>query len=580
MPPPDLRHVVIVAFPGCSRSTPSDRSRCSRPPRGWPTAPGVRGRLPRHAGIGGRRTGAQRERAGGRHRCRSTDLAADDRSTRCVLPGGDGVHAGPPRRRTDRLGARHGPLVPPPGHRVHRHVPRRRGRPARRPHRHHPLGTGARGWPHEFPALTVDPDPIYVHDGRVWTSAGVTAGIDLSLAMVRGRPRHRGRPDRGPLAGDVPPPARWPDPVRRAGVGAAGRTVHRARRAGVGRSGPRRRPSAAGAGRRGGHERAPLQPRVHRRGRRDHPAATSSVCASRPPAATWRPPTTRSTSSPPAAASARPRPCAARSSAASASPPTRTAGASAPSPEPHSILTVLTHPERTHHAGRHPPLPPVHRARRHRPVRGAAAHPVHRRHVHRPRARRGPQRERASSASPSTARSRTSPTPTSSCSPAASAPGRCSTTSGSSTGCAPRTRPRRSPRRCAPVRSCSAPPACSTASPPPPTGRATPNCEATGATPVGRPRGRAPRPAHHHRRRREQRHRHGAAPDRDPGRHDRRQGRAADDRVRPAAPVRQRQRGQGERRRRCRRRGRPVIDTPNSASDAGGLAVTQNLSSA
>jgi len=36
----------------------------------------------------------------------------------------------------------------------------------------------------EFPALTVDPDPIYVHDGHVWTSAGVTAGIDLALAMV------------------------------------------------------------------------------------------------------------------------------------------------------------------------------------------------------------------------------------------------------------------------------------------------------------------------------------------------------------------------------------------------------------
>ena len=37
----------------------------------------------------------------------------------------------------------------------------------------------------EFPGLTVDPDPIYVHDGRVWTSAGVTAGIDLALAMVQ-----------------------------------------------------------------------------------------------------------------------------------------------------------------------------------------------------------------------------------------------------------------------------------------------------------------------------------------------------------------------------------------------------------
>jgi transcriptional regulator GlxA family with amidase domain len=34
------------------------------------------------------------------------------------------------------------------------------------------------------PAVQVDPDPIYVRDGRLWTSAGVTAGIDLALAMV------------------------------------------------------------------------------------------------------------------------------------------------------------------------------------------------------------------------------------------------------------------------------------------------------------------------------------------------------------------------------------------------------------
>ncbi|MGF6774038.1 transcriptional regulator GlxA family with amidase domain [Paraburkholderia sp. GAS199] len=36
----------------------------------------------------------------------------------------------------------------------------------------------------EFPEVHVQPDPIWVQDGRVWTSAGVTAGIDLALAMV------------------------------------------------------------------------------------------------------------------------------------------------------------------------------------------------------------------------------------------------------------------------------------------------------------------------------------------------------------------------------------------------------------
>lgn len=34
------------------------------------------------------------------------------------------------------------------------------------------------------PELDVDIDPIYVRDGDVWTSAGVTAGIDLALAVV------------------------------------------------------------------------------------------------------------------------------------------------------------------------------------------------------------------------------------------------------------------------------------------------------------------------------------------------------------------------------------------------------------
>jgi transcriptional regulator GlxA family with amidase domain len=32
--------------------------------------------------------------------------------------------------------------------------------------------------------IAVDPDPVFVNDGDVWTSAGVTAGIDLSLALV------------------------------------------------------------------------------------------------------------------------------------------------------------------------------------------------------------------------------------------------------------------------------------------------------------------------------------------------------------------------------------------------------------
>lgn len=35
-----------------------------------------------------------------------------------------------------------------------------------------------------FPSLTVEPDAIHVRDGRLRTAAGVTAGLDLSLALV------------------------------------------------------------------------------------------------------------------------------------------------------------------------------------------------------------------------------------------------------------------------------------------------------------------------------------------------------------------------------------------------------------
>src|SRR3954447_472769 len=62
--------------------------------------------------------------------------------------------------------------------------------------------------------VTVDPDAIYVHDGNVWTSAGVTAGIDLTLALVAddhgpGRRHHR------KATGRLPAALRRPSPVLR-----------------------------------------------------------------------------------------------------------------------------------------------------------------------------------------------------------------------------------------------------------------------------------------------------------------------------------------------------------------------------
>lgn len=37
----------------------------------------------------------------------------------------------------------------------------------------------------EFPAVKVDPLPLFTNDGSIWTTAGVTAGIDLMLKLVQ-----------------------------------------------------------------------------------------------------------------------------------------------------------------------------------------------------------------------------------------------------------------------------------------------------------------------------------------------------------------------------------------------------------
>jgi len=42
----------------------------------------------------------------------------------------------------------------------------------------------ARQLAREFPQVQVDPAPLFIRDDRIWTSAGVTAGIDLALALV------------------------------------------------------------------------------------------------------------------------------------------------------------------------------------------------------------------------------------------------------------------------------------------------------------------------------------------------------------------------------------------------------------
>ncbi len=36
-----------------------------------------------------------------------------------------------------------------------------------------------------YPDIDVEPDALFVRDGKIWSSAGVTAGMDLALALVR-----------------------------------------------------------------------------------------------------------------------------------------------------------------------------------------------------------------------------------------------------------------------------------------------------------------------------------------------------------------------------------------------------------
>jgi transcriptional regulator GlxA family with amidase domain len=36
----------------------------------------------------------------------------------------------------------------------------------------------------EFPEVCVDPEPLFIQAGKIWTTAGVTAGIDLTLALI------------------------------------------------------------------------------------------------------------------------------------------------------------------------------------------------------------------------------------------------------------------------------------------------------------------------------------------------------------------------------------------------------------
>ena len=81
----------------------------------------------------------------------------------------------------------------------------------------------------KFPNVRLEPDRIFIRDGAVWTSAGITAGIDLALALIADDLGEEiARVGRAPARRLSPPPGR---PVAILGAdrdGAPGGAVRRA----------------------------------------------------------------------------------------------------------------------------------------------------------------------------------------------------------------------------------------------------------------------------------------------------------------------------------------------------------------
>ena len=176
--PDKRRQVAILAFPGRAeprRDRPARGVRRRPAPargggragarlRGARRQPRRRGPLrtlaaastvPPHASLAGRpataRHADRRRRRGPRAGC------ASDRATLDWIAGGLGTRA------AHGLG-------------LHRRLPARARRAARRPAGDDALGVRPRALQRDHPDVLVDPEPIFVRDGRVWTSAGVTAG--------------------------------------------------------------------------------------------------------------------------------------------------------------------------------------------------------------------------------------------------------------------------------------------------------------------------------------------------------------------------------------------------------------------
>jgi transcriptional regulator GlxA family with amidase domain len=84
-----------------------------------------------------------------------------------------------------------------------------------------------------YPRIAVEPDAIYVQDGPIWTSAGVTAGDRSGAGVNRTGLRARRRDARCARAGRLPSPLGWTVAVQRASGRSNRFRQRRLRRAGT-----------------------------------------------------------------------------------------------------------------------------------------------------------------------------------------------------------------------------------------------------------------------------------------------------------------------------------------------------------
>ena len=130
-----------------------------------------------------------------------------------------------------------------------------------------------------YPKVKLEPDRIFVRDGDVWTSAGITAGIDLALAMIAEDFGDEIAQKTAQAARALSPPQRRPVAILlAAGIEGADRPVRAA--AGLGARTSRCAAHGRGSGRAGRHEFAAFHPRLHR-GDRHHAVEGGGAVAHR-----------------------------------------------------------------------------------------------------------------------------------------------------------------------------------------------------------------------------------------------------------------------------------------------------------